>query len=76
MVRTPTMLVGEEGAVQSQLGSVWSESRVSCGLAATDVVATGTEWRQTTHQSCGKRNIAVIAIGSQEGNVGTCGVAT
>ena len=62
MVRAATMLVGE-GAVQGPLGGVWSERRVSCVLAA-DVLATGTEWRQTTHQSRKKRS-----IGSQEGTI-------
>jgi len=64
------MLVGE-GAVQSQLGSVWSESRVWCGLTATDV---GHGMAAHDASILWKRNIAVI--GSQEGNVGTCGVAT
>mmetsp|Transcript_82566 Transcript_82566/g.133898 ORF Transcript_82566/g.133898 Transcript_82566/m.133898 type:complete len:98 (+) Transcript_82566:722-1015(+) len=63
MVRAATMLVGE-GAVQGPLGGVWSERRVSCVLAAADVLATGTEWRQTTHQSRKKRS-----IGSQEGTI-------
>ena len=40
MVRAATMLVGE-GAVQGPLGGVWSERRVSCVLAAADVLATG-----------------------------------
>jgi len=57
------MLVGE-GAVQGPLGGVWSERRVSCVLAAADVLATGTEWRQTTHQSRKKRR-----IGSQKGTI-------
>jgi len=63
MVRAATMLVGE-GAVEGPLGGVWSERRVSCVLAAADVLATGTEWRQTTHQSRKKRS-----IGSQEGTI-------
>jgi len=63
MVRAATMLVGE-GAVQGPLGGEWSERRVSCVLAAADVLATGTEWRQTTHQSRKKRS-----IGSQEGTI-------
>ena len=63
MVRVASMLVGE-GVVQGPLGGVWSERRVSCVLAAADVLATGTEWRQTTHQSRKKRS-----IGSQEGTI-------
>jgi len=63
MMRAATMSVGE-GAVQGPLGGVWSERRVSCVLAAADVLATGTEWRQTTHQSRKKRS-----IGSQEGTI-------
>ena len=41
----------------------WEACGVSCVLAA-DVLATGTEWRQTTHQSRKKRS-----IGSQEGTI-------